>query len=573
MLLTPVICHRAAAAPVFYKDGKLHRSSIMNEDTSDPADIEWRIGSTPCNYPPGHEDVLGPIVELVRQKAPPYQFQRGPGTGNGPNHATISCGNSADAMKTAIRESGLLPENWKVLRADSVDTFAGTGAAGHTVYVLESPDGKTSYLLDSYFYKAEITKMTKFTEDDSIYYKPAEENHNFSGSGYVQLFGNMANNWKAVDEDVNFYHRDRSKTLELPAMHRTLQFLQSYDPNGIQGPGGATDAKYINGANALRYTVHFENLASASLPAAEVSVDALLDPTVLDLGSVQFGTVRFGSHEVQAAPTANDFTADVDLRPELNLIVRLHGWFDSSNGMVRWTFTSLDPATMALPEAFDAGFLPPNTTPPAGEGAVSFSIWPREDLVTGQQIAVSAAIQFDANTPMNTPVWTNTIDKTLPDSTASPLPATVDTPSFDVPFSASDAHAGISTITLYASVDGGAYTIFTSEMAPGSFAFEGAFGHTYAFYTVAEDAAGNRQPVPATAQATVSVNAAPAEGESEGEGGNEGEGEGEGEGGNGSGCQGCNKSTTPTNDKGDHTTLAFAGVLLAAGSLTKKRWP
>jgi len=437
-----------------------------------------------------------------------------------------------------------------------VTSLPGLDGTAHTTYVIEAPDG-AAYQMDSYFYKAEITRVRRVFDH---YYTPTEVNHNLAGYGYTGVFGNPECLWKIVTDDYNAYF-DKSKTLDKRGTGGKTAFLTSYDPNDIQGPAGSGTARYANASSVMNYTVRFENVETAALAAAEVRVDGVLDGLLLDLGSVQFDRVQFGEHEIAVPETTQDFTTDVDLRPGQNLVVRVHAWLDMGAGSVRWTFMTLDADTLAPPDDFSAGFLPPDTNPPAGEGSVSFSVRPRNDLRTGDKISTYAVIQFDMNDTMDTPVWTNTIDNTVPDSTVNALPATVDTPSFDVAWTGADADSGVAAYTLYAAVDGGGFTPLSTEKTAGSFAFEGGYGHSYAFYTIAEDAAGNRQPVPATAQASVTVNPAPAEGE----------GEGEGEGGNGTGCQGCNKGTTPTNSKGDHATLALAGVLMAVGSLAKRR--
>lgn len=167
-------CAAATAAPVYFKNGHLYRSTIANDN---PGQHDWELMAKPCEYGP-HESVLGPIVDLVRTKAPGYAFTRGAGTKNNVDHTMVACGNSANAMVEAIRGSGLLPEGWKAVRVDSFDimTLPGLDATSHTAYMLEAPDG-TCYQMDSYFYKAEITKMKKV---DNLFYEPVEKNHNFA---------------------------------------------------------------------------------------------------------------------------------------------------------------------------------------------------------------------------------------------------------------------------------------------------------------------------------------------------------------------------------------------------------
>ena len=64
--------------------------------------------------------------------------------------------------------------------------------------------------------------------------------------------------------------------------------------------------------------------------------------------------------------------------------------------------------------------------------------------------------------------------------------------------------SGLASIAIYVSTDGGPFTLFTTVLpATPSATFTGQAGHTYGFYSVATDQAGNVQPTPATAQATI----------------------------------------------------------------------
>ena len=119
-----------------------------------------------------------------------------------------------------------------------------------------------------------------------------------------------------------------------------------------------------------------------------------------------------------ATPT---FSKDVDLRPARNTIVRVRGMVNYETATVGWTFTSFDPETMQLTDDVFAGFLPPNVTKPEGEGFVRFSIEPQAGLATSTAVQNQASIIFDANDPIATPVFTNTIDNVKPTSSVDPI--------------------------------------------------------------------------------------------------------------------------------------------------------
>ena len=105
------------------------------------------------------------------------------------------------------------------------------------------------------------------------------------------------------------------------------------------------------------------------------------------------------------------------------------------------------------------------------------------------------------------------MDTTPPTSTVGSLPAQTTSTSFLVSASGTDPNgsngstpSGIASFTLYVSEDGGPFSLFaTVTPANPSALFTGQPGHTYGFYSIATDNAGNVQPTPLEAQATTEV--------------------------------------------------------------------
>lgn len=185
--------------------------------------------------------------------------------------------------------------------------------------------------------------------------------------------------------------------------------VTAIDPNEIVGLEGTGDEHYIEGDETMQYAIYFENQESATAAAQEVFVTTVaLDATVFDLSSVSIGPATFGDQVVTLSTNPNE-TTEVDLRPDENLLVRITTEYSEASGILKWTFTSLDPDTGEYPEDAEAGFLPPNRTPPEGDGSVSFSIKLNSGLESGTEISSQASIVFDANDAIETNVWTNTI--------------------------------------------------------------------------------------------------------------------------------------------------------------------
>ena len=69
-----------------------------------------------------------------------------------------------------------------------------------------------------------------------------------------------------------------------------------------------------------------------------------------------------------------------------------------------------------------------------------------------------------------------------------------------------DAHgSGIASYNVFASEDGGPFVLWEAGTTDTSDTYNGEAGHTYAFYSVATDNAGNIQALPAAAQATTTA--------------------------------------------------------------------
>ena len=108
--------------------------------------------------------------------------------------------------------------------------------------------------------------------------------------------------------------------------------------------------------------------------------------------------------------------------------------------------------------------------------------------------------------------YTWTIDTVKPISAASSPATTNDTaPTFEVHYTASDERSGLDKVELYASKNGGAYSLANTDSAPdespatGTFNFTHSGDGTYRFYTSATDNAGNVEAVPVDEEDDVTI--------------------------------------------------------------------
>ena len=301
-----------------------------------------------------------------------------------------------------------------------------------------------------------------------------------------------------------------------------ISSVTSLDPNGKASPAGY-DAESISSAQQKRFTaqdrpvpymVYFENLETATGAVQDMSITDHLDPN-LDWFTFAFESIQIGTRRISTPLGSKDFSADIDLRPEMNAIVQIRCTFDSQTGIAQWYFKGTDPYTGLL-----ADFLPPNTQniDPGGRGWVSYSVKPKPNIPTGTVIKNKAIIDFEVGVPpapVDTPEVFNTIDSVPPVSSVSPLSATQGIQGFAVSWSGSDdaGGSGIKNYDIYVSDNGGPYTLWltTSET---SAIFNGQFNHQYSFYSRARDNVGNAEDPPAMADAvtTVSFSITPREG-------------------------------------------------------------
>lgn len=283
-----------------------------------------------------------------------------------------------------------------------------------------------------------------------------------------------------------------------------VSVVNSRDPNDKVGSTGVSVARYVSSDEPLRYAIYFENVPTATAPAQEVVITDQLDVSSLELGTLRFGPIAFGDKQVMPPQGMSDFTASVDLRPNVNLLVKINSHLDTNTGLITWRLASIDPETGLPPEDPLAGFLPAG-----GEGNVMFTVSPKPSLSTGTIVNNTASIVFDNNAAIQTPTWSNTLDNSFPTSNVQALTVTPCSANLNVRWSGIDTGSGIRNYTIYVSDNGGPFTIWQSNTSATSGNYPGEFGHTYAFYSVAQDQTGNTEDAPANPDATIIINTSP----------------------------------------------------------------
>ncbi|MBK9417978.1 MAG: T9SS type A sorting domain-containing protein [Flavobacteriales bacterium] len=277
-----------------------------------------------------------------------------------------------------------------------------------------------------------------------------------------------------------------------------MQVIAASDPNEKYGPAGLGGSSSINITQPFNYQIAFENMATASAAAQTVIIIDTLDLNVFDMSTVEFGAYGFGDRSVVASSPLAAAESFVDLRPGQDLIVRVLMRRDNASGVLRWDFTSLDPATMEPTTDVFAGFLPPNLTSPEGQGWVNFRVRTLPGLSDTVVISNDALIYFDGNEPIQTPPWTNTIDNTPPQSAVNPLPSTTSDTLLTVSWGGidNDGGSGLADYTVYYTVNQGAPRLWLTNVSYTQAVFDAQVDSIYGFFTVARDSAMNMEGLP-----------------------------------------------------------------------------
>lgn len=311
-----------------------------------------------------------------------------------------------------------------------------------------------------------------------------------------------ANVWNGLDI-LNTCDPDGSR--RVAAATFVIDVVNSLDPNDKTGPAGdGSPAHHIAGGRPLVYAIGFENVKSASAPAAQVVVTDQLDAGKLDLASLTLGAITIGRTTIPVPAGLDSFAATQPI--DATMSVRIQGSLNPSTGVLKWSFDTLDPQTGLPPSDPTLGFLPPNADGVQGQGYVRFTVLPKAGQPHGTEFANAASIVFDVNAPIVTPVWLNTLDLSAPASKVESLVGQPGTTSFSVNWAATDSGSGAARYTVFVSDNGGPYTPWQSAVTNTSASYPGADGHRYDFHVVATDGAGNREGAKSATEATIAVN-------------------------------------------------------------------
>jgi hypothetical protein len=405
--------------------------------------------------------------------------------------ATDSIGNveaapaSADASTTVDTQ----PPNAPTMTAEPIYTQgtsntldwsdeSGSGAAEYYVEAATDPD--FTNVVDNSGWIATTSHLFTGLADGQIYYyrsKARDAALNESG-------------WSNVESSTQDDSPPVSSVDPLPAVQDTLVFDVPY--TAVDATSGVDFVELFFQVDGGGYTSY------GTFTSSPISFTAAGD------GFYDFYTVATDSVGlVEAAPDTADASTEVDTSiPESPAMDPEPEYTPGTSNTVSWsTVTARSPVSYWAESATDSLF----TSDVVNSGWISETSYEFTGLTDGQ-IYYYRVMARDA--AQNESGWSNressTQDDSPPISSVDPLPATQDTLTFDVPYTAADATSGVDFVELFYRLDGGGYTSYgTFTISPIIFTAPG--DGFYEFYTVATDSAGNVEAAPDTADASTTV--------------------------------------------------------------------
>ena len=255
-------------------------------------------------------------------------------------------------------------------------------------------------------------------------------------------------------KETGLYGVEESKVVAGKGKEVTM--TKSWDPNEKSGPSGYGEENYLRRAGTFQYNISFENKKEATAAAYKIEILDTLS-SVFDWESVQFGNTSHNGEE--------------------------YNWtMERKGNVLRWYIEGIE--------------LPPNVTPPQGEGFVSFSVKLKDNVNSGETIKNNATIVFDENPAITTNTWVNIIDTIAPvtNSLAANYIEAKNAISIQVDAADNNDGSGVGEMSYFVSIDGTPFQLIGSGFDT-EISYEANLdkGKIYRFYAVSTDNVGNQE--------------------------------------------------------------------------------
>ena len=284
------------------------------------------------------------------------------------------------------------------------------------------------------------------------------------------------------------------------------------DPNEIDGPEGYGNDKMVAVSEKMNYTIHFENDPDfATAPASLVAISYPI-PAHHNISSFRLGDFGFGDFIFTVPANSTSYNQRLDVSDSLGVWLDVTAGIDIVQQKAFWILQSIDPATGFEPASSQMGFLPVNNAAIGnGEGYVSFYIYGKSNLNTGDTVSAEASIVFDENAAIGTNVWKNEFDAVAPSSHCDTVSVNNANLTCTLGFSYADdaGGSGVKEIELFVSVNNGTYSSAGVYNPDSTIIYNYIAGNTYRFISVATDNVGNIEAFATTPDYILNENESP----------------------------------------------------------------
>ncbi|MBS1563307.1 MAG: hypothetical protein JST39_02910, partial [Bacteroidetes bacterium] len=283
--------------------------------------------------------------------------------------------------------------------------------------------------------------------------------------------------------------------------HQGIIGRLGWDPNHIMGNSQYDTAQnFINNLAPQYYTIGFENKPAATANAQHVIITDTLDRTAFAKRSLVLSKFTIGDSSYTIPAFRQSVTMDVNIPRRNDMKVRFTANYDSATGILRADYFSIDMNGHVLnPSSLD-GFLPPDVDGVSGTGSLSYSVY-AQDQNTGNTFTNKAFIYFDANAPIVTNTWLNTVDTTSPEAKIINV-VKVNDSTVKLVVSSADIGSGYQYSTLYVKKATDSGFVKMGAFIGDTVVFVGAVNQSFQFYVRGTDNVGNLQHRPAVADVT-----------------------------------------------------------------------
>lgn len=269
--------------------------------------------------------------------------------------------------------------------------------------------------------------------------------------------------------------------------------VNSFDPNDIYGYTAESGSRFMTDkVQQVNYRIEFENDTTfATASAHVVEIKDTLNAKQFDLNSYAPTGIKIGDR-TEMLDGKPQFVRTIDMRPQINAIAQVEGFYDKMKGIITYRFTSIDPMTMEPTDDVMQGFLPVNYDGTSGIGEVSYNVNLLKAFDDGTQVSNRASIVFDTNEAILTPVWTNTIDAVCPEGRVTEA-VLVNDSTATIRCEGSDERSGVWKYEVYVQYGSGELWEKAGECPADSavVSFRVYDAMDYGFCALAVDSAGN----------------------------------------------------------------------------------